>query len=285
MNEPESCRESITASEASKEGVRPGNLGRHVLGLAAILFGIFTLWWRDFNTWQQIRPLGNVPHREVLACAVGAVELLGGLAIQWPKTARAGALALGGIFLFFALMWILAGLADPLSWDPWGSFFEQFSAVTGALIVYASFDRRDPLRAARITRFAYFSFSVCVFSFFFGVLPATCKCDILKSSGIPGWLPPGKAFWAVTVILAFPLASIALLSGRFALLAARLLTAMIVLIGLLYWLPAPFAKRYSDQHTNWAGNAENLVIGAAAWIVADLLSRKEATAAATPRER
>jgi len=28
-------------------------LGRHVYGLAAIGFGVLTLLWRDFSTWQQ----------------------------------------------------------------------------------------------------------------------------------------------------------------------------------------------------------------------------------------
>jgi hypothetical protein len=40
-------------------------LGRHVYGLAAVAFGIITLVWHDFNNWQQIRALGNVPHREI----------------------------------------------------------------------------------------------------------------------------------------------------------------------------------------------------------------------------
>jgi hypothetical protein len=269
----ENLDEPTTTPDVLKEGLTPVYVGRRVLGLAAILFGVFTLWWRDFNTWQQIRPLGNVPHREILACAVGAVELLGGLAIQWRKTARAGALALGGIFLAFALLWIARGIAEPLVWDPWGNFFEQFSELSGALIVYASLDRRHSLYSARITRFAYIAFGVCVFAFLFGHLPATCKCDVRHL--IPGWLPPGKMFWAVTTTLAFPLASIALLSGRLALLAARLLTAMIVGIGLLVWLPAPFTKPFSDQHINWAGNPQNLAIGAAAWIVADLLSQRK----------
>ncbi len=34
-------------------------LGRHVYGLAAVAFGIITVAWHDFNTWQQIRALGT----------------------------------------------------------------------------------------------------------------------------------------------------------------------------------------------------------------------------------
>jgi hypothetical protein len=43
------------------------DLGRYVFGLAAVLFGLITLVWHDFNGWQQIRPLGSIPHREGLA--------------------------------------------------------------------------------------------------------------------------------------------------------------------------------------------------------------------------
>jgi uncharacterized membrane protein YphA (DoxX/SURF4 family) len=281
MLNAETVNDSRVPLASSTKGVGTVYFGRHVFGLAAILFGIFTLSWRDFNVWEQIRPLGNVPHREILACVAGAVELLGGLAIQWRKTARVGAVALGGIFLIFALLWIPRGLAKPLAWDPWGNFFEQFSQVAGALIVYASFDRRHSLQAATITRFAYIAFGICVFAFFFGQFPATCKCDVRGL--IPAWLPPGKMFWAVATTLAFPLASIALLSGRMALLASRLLTAMIMGFGVLVWLPAPFMHPFADQHINWAGNAENLAIGGAAWIVADLLSRKREAAKARAR--
>lgn len=265
--------ESAVAATAAKADFAGLDLGRHVLGLAAIFLGVLTLWWRDFNIWEQIRPLGNVPH-PVLAVLAGAIELLGGLAIQWRRTASVGALALCGIFGAFALLWIARGIAGPLAWDPWGNFFEQFSQVTGALIVYASFARHDSVRAARIARFAYIGFGICVLAFLFGHLPVTCKCDVRGL--IPGWLPPGKTFWAVITTLAFPLASIALLSGRSALLAARLLTAMVMVIELLVWLPAPFTRPFADPHTDWAGNGVNMAIGGAAWVVADYLSRRRA---------
>jgi hypothetical protein len=65
-------------------------------------------------------------------------------------------------------------------------------------------------------------------------------------------------FWAITTTIAFALAAIALLSGRSALLASRLLTAMLIGFGLLVWLPAPFAE--PQKLINWAGNDENLAI-------------------------
>jgi len=250
-------------------------LGRHAYGLAAVAFGIITVVWHDFNNWQQIRALGNVPHREILVYIVAAIEIIAGVAIQWPRTARAGAFALGSIYLIFALLWVPRIAAEPRVFDGWGNFFEQFSLVSGALIVYASLSPRDAERPAMVARIGYIFFGICVVSF------TTEQLVYLSGTAafVPKWIPPGQVFWAITTTIAFALAAIALLSGRSALLASRLLTVMLIGFGLLVWLPAPFA----DPHKmiNWAGNAQNLAITGAAWIVADFLSQKRSTSTGT----
>jgi uncharacterized membrane protein YphA (DoxX/SURF4 family) len=246
------------------------SLGRYVYGTAAVAFGVITLVWHDFNGWQQIRPLGNVPHREILVYLAVAIEIVGGIAIMLPRTTRAAAVALGTIYLIFALLWVPHIIATPQVYDRWGNFFEQFSLVSGALIVYASQSRNDPARAARLARIGYIGFGICVVSF-------TLE-QLLYLSGtasfVPKWIPPGQMFWAIVTTISLALAAIALLSGRSALLASRLLTAMLVGFGLLVWLRAPFA----DPHKliNWAGNAQNLAITGAAWIVSDFLSQNRA---------
>ena len=249
-------------------------LGRHLFGLAAVGFGVFALVWHDFNIWQQIRALGNVPHREILVYIVAAIEIFGGVAIQGRRTAQAGAIALGAIYLIFALLWVPLIVEKPLVFDRWGNFFEQFSLVSGALIVYASFDLRHLERSAKVARIGYFSFGICVVSF-------TLE-QLFYLSGtadfVPKWIPLGQMFWAIATTVAFALAAIALLSGHFALLAVRLLTAMIMGFGLLVWLPAPFADRHNP--ISWAGNAENLAIAGAAWMVADYLSQTRSAKAA-----
>ena len=243
------------------------HMGRHVFGAAAIAFGIITLVWHDFNGWQQIRPLGNVPHREILVYLAVAIELFGGIAIQWRRTARAGALLLGSVYLIFALLWVPYIIATPQVYDRWGNFFEQFSIVSGAVIVYASASQSETARAPRLARIGTICFGVCVISF-------TLE-QLVYLSGtaefVPKWIPPGQMFWAIITTIALGLAAIALLSGRSALLASRLLTAMLVGFGLLVWLPAPF--RDPHKLINWAGNAQNLAITGAAWIVADFLGQ------------
>ncbi len=195
-----------------------------------------------------------------------AIEILGGVAIQWRRTARAGAVALGSLYFVFALLWVPFIAAEPRVFDRWGNFFEQFSLVSGALIVYALLGPSDSQRPPTAARLGYIFFGICVVSF-------TAE-QLFYLSGtaafVPKWIPPGQMFWAITTTIAFALAAIALLSGRSALLASRLLTAMIIGFGLLVWLPAPFA----DPHKiiNWAGNAQNLAIAGAAWIITDYLS-------------
>jgi hypothetical protein len=76
-------------------------------------------------------------------------------------------------------------------------------------------------------------------------------------------------FWAVATTVFFALAAVALLVNRMALLAARLLTLMLVSFGLLVWVPLVLSN--PRNHSNWSENAETFAIAGAAWILADLL--------------
>ena len=76
-------------------------------------------------------------------------------------------------------------------------------------------------------------------------------------------------FWAIATTIFFALAAIALLANRMALLAARLLTAMIVGFGLLVWIP--LIVSYPHDHANWSEPAETFAVAGAAWVLADVL--------------
>jgi hypothetical protein len=97
---------------------------------------------------------------------------------------------------------------------------------------------------------------------------------------VPKWLPPSQMFWAVTTTVLFALAAVALLTNRMALLATRLLTMMLVIFGLLVWMPLLLSD--PRNHTNWSETAETFAIAGTAWILADLLGEhplKEVAAA------
>jgi uncharacterized membrane protein YphA (DoxX/SURF4 family) len=244
------------------------SLGRYVYGLAAIGAGICALVWPDFNNWQSIKAIGDAPHSEILTYIVATVDILGGLAVVWPRTARAGAVALGTVYLIFALLAIPAIVEQPLIYNGFGNFFEQFSFVAGAAILYACSDPIASARTSRLATFGYNAFGVCVLSF------ALEQLFYLSATAslVPKWISPGQMFWAIATTAALALGAIALLTGFTASLASRLTTAMLLGFGLLVWLPALLAAPHSL--TNWSEGIETLGIAGSAWIVADFLGRQ-----------
>jgi len=242
-------------------------LGRHVYGLAAIIFGIIGLVWHEFNIWQQVRALGNISHPEVFVSIVAIFELVGGIAVQWKKTAKVGAIILFLVYLFFALLWVPFIIKTPLVYDGWGNFFEQFSLVSGAMVVYSSMGTGNSVAKTRIARLGIIFFGICIISFTLEqALYLSATADF-----VPKWIPLGQKFWAVVTTIAFALAAISIFTGRLALLTATLITIMIICFGVFVWLPILIGD--PGKMFNWAGNTENLAICGTAWIVADFLAQ------------
>jgi len=230
------------------------NLGRHVFGVAALAFGLITLAWHDYNGWHQPRYL-------VYAAAVALI--FGGAAIHFRRTAKAGAAVLGAVYLVLALQCLPGIVAAPRIYNSWGNFFEQVSLVTGAAIVYARLSSAwSPETLQRIGRILL---GICAASF---ALEQAVYLDATAHL-VPKWLPPSQMFWAIATTVAFALAAVALLTNRMALLATRLLTTMLVLFGLLVWVPLLLSDPHN--HTNWSEDTETFAIAGAAWILADLL--------------
>jgi hypothetical protein len=234
----------------------PGsNAGRHVYGAAALAFGLIILTWHDYNGW-------HLPRYVVYPAA--AAEILGGVAIQFRQTAKTGAVVLGAVYLAFALRCVPEIFARPQIYNSWGNFFEQFSLVTGAAIIYSRMS--SPWSRETLNRISRILLGICAASstleqaIYFG---ATANL-------VPKWLPPNQTFWAVTTTVLFALAAVALLTNRMALLATRLLTMMLVIFGLLVWIPLILSDPHN--HTNWSETAETCAIAGSAWILADLLS-------------
>jgi hypothetical protein len=229
--------------------------GRHVFGVAAAAFGLITLAWHDFNDPHQLR---------YMVYAAAAALIFGGIGIQFRRTGKAGAALLGAGYMVFVLLCVPGIVAAPRIYNSWGNFFEQFSLLTGAAIVYACLSSTwSPETTSRIGRILL---GICAASFSLEqafYLDATAKL-------VPKWIPPTQMFWAVTTTVLFALAAVAILANRVALLASRLLTMMVVGFGLLVWVPLVLANPHS--HTNWSEIAETFEIAGAVWILADLLS-------------
>jgi hypothetical protein len=230
------------------------NLGRHVFGMAALAFGLITLAWHDYNDFHQLRYIVYV---------AAAALIFGGAAIQSRRTAKTGAVVLGAASLVFVLLCVPPIVAAPQIYNSWGNFFEQFSLLTGAAIVYARLSSAwSPETLNRIGRILL---GICAASF---ALEQAIYLDATAHL-VPKWIPPSQMFWAVATTVLFALAAVALLTNRMALLAARLLTTMVVSFGLLVWVPLLLSAPHN--HTNWSENAETFEIAGAAWILADLL--------------
>src|SRR6266478_7760446 len=230
------------------------NFGRHVFGAAALAFGLITLVWHDYNGWHQPRYLVN---------AAAAALIFGSAAIQFRRTAKAGAVVLAAVYLVFALRCVPGIVAAPKIYNSWGNFFEQFSLVTGAAIVYARLS--SAWSGETLSRIGRILLGICAASF---TLEQAFYLGPTASL-VPKWIPPTQMFWAVTTTVLFALAAVALLTNRMALLATRLLTMMLVLFGLLVWVPLLLSDPHN--HTNWSETAETFAIAGAAWILADLL--------------
>jgi len=248
--------------------MRKIQLGRHVLGLGAIAFGVIAFIWRDLNIWPEIQSLRQIFHPHVLFYIFAAVELFAGIAMQWPKTMRVGSLALAAFYVVLSLLALQFIVEDPRTYNDWGNLFYHLSLLSGALIVYSSLSG-ERVWTARLARIAYLCFGICVISFTVEQAVYLHATVVL----VPKWIPPGQMFWAIATTAAFALAALALLSGRQALLASRLLTAMLIAFGVLVWLPAIWSEPH--KLTNWTENAENLAIAGAAWVVAEFLSKRD----------
>jgi uncharacterized membrane protein YphA (DoxX/SURF4 family) len=238
------------------------SLGRHVYGLAAIALGLIGLVWGDFaRVWQPV-PV-SIPQGSALPYLVAVCLLVAGAASQWPRTARAGLLVLGAFYFVFALLWAPRVIGYPRMIGTWLGFAEQFALVVAAIIAYVSLTPRKTMWALRTSQISRMLFGLCVLSFGFAHFLALKE----TANMVPGWLPPGQRFWAMATGVAHLLAGLAILSGIQAHLASRLLTAMLITFGALVWAPMLFAQ--PSVHFIWAGNAVNLALTGAAWIVAD----------------
>ena len=229
------------------------NLGQHVFGLSALAFGVIALLWHDSSD----------PHpQRYLIYAASAALVVGGAIVQYAKTAKIGAAILLAASLLFTLLTVPGIISAPRIYNSWGNFFEQFSLVVGAGLVYA---RLSSTSRGTLNRVGRILLAVCTISF------ALEQAFYLGATAnlVPKWVPPNQMFWAVATTVLFALAAVALIANRMSLLAARLLTAMLVIFGLFVWVPVILADLHNGA--NWGETAETFAIAGAPWILADLL--------------
>jgi uncharacterized membrane protein YphA (DoxX/SURF4 family) len=246
-----------------------------IYGLAAIGFGLVGLFWGDFAAvWQPVSK--SLPGRTPLAYLVAAVFLLTGLSLLRRQSAAIGALTLTVLYsLGVLLLHVPLVVAQPSVFVNWSGAAEQFALVAGGLVTYAFCTPLDAARAARLVRLGRLLFGVCLIAF------ALAHLFYLKATAdfVPAWIPPGQKFWAYATAAGHFAAGVAMLSGIAVRLAARLLTAMFVIFGILVHAPNVLSD---PSHFNWAANAMNFALIASAWVIA---ASADPDAAANRREK
>ncbi len=243
-------------------------IGRSVFGAATAALGIIGLVWADFaSNWQPIPP--DLPGRQALAYLAGALLLAGGLAMLAGRATRLGGWLAAAAFAGFSIPWAIRVVRFPEIFGTWGGFAEAFALVLAAVIIAEGALERDRGAAVDAERVCIVAFGVCAMAFglnhFFALQ--------LTAQMVPSWIPPNQMFWAVATGVFHFAAGLAIVTGIRALLAARLLGGMILGFSALVWLPN-LVKAAPGGHMVWAGNAVNLALAGAAFVVADAISRR-----------
>jgi hypothetical protein len=237
--------------------------GRIVFGAAAVLFGVIALIWHDADTWQTLTQIWKLPFGTIIGGCLMTAQIAGGVGLQFPRTVRLGSLVLAVVYLLFSLACIPGIIAGASLYERYGgNFFQNFSLLCGAIALYAA-TQASAARALWFGRQARLGLGVCAISFGLG------QALFLRVTAglVPRWIPPNQMFWAVLTTVAFALAAVALLINRQAQLAARLMTLMLALFGILVWIPRLMARPHA--HFIWSEFSLTLLITGAAWVVAD----------------
>ncbi len=170
------------------------------------------------------------------------------------------------LYAVFTLAWVPKFLADVRVFDPLGNIFEEFSLVLAGMVLVAAF---SPVGSAIARRERLFGRLFGLSAISFGAGHIVAMPGLL--AWIPAWLPPSQMFWAYVTTIGFFMAAAALLSGVWAPIASRLITAEIVAFELLVWIPKLVANPH--EHFYWAGNGISIAMCGAAWVISDSICR------------
>jgi hypothetical protein len=233
--------------------------GRILFGASAVVFGIVALMWHDVDTWQSLHRILRLPMGNILGDILMVALIAGGILLIVSRAIRLGSVIFVVLFAIFSIACIPGIFAAPKIYAQYGTFFEQFSLLSGAIALYAA-NQLDASRAVTLNSIARIGYGLSVVSF--TLMQAVYFA--ITVGFVPKWIPPSQAFWAWLTTVAFALAAIAVLLNIRARLALALTTAMIGVFGLLVWVPALIA--HPQSHNNWSEFALNFMIMGAAWV-------------------
>lgn len=242
--------------------MRTALYGRIVFGAAAVVFGVIALMWHDADTWQSLHRILTLPLGTIIGDVLMVALILGGVLIILPRGARIGSMVLVAVYALFSLACVPAIVRTPSTFLPYDGFAEQFCMLCGAIALYAV-TNATAARSVVLGQVARIGLGLCTVSFTL----AQVLYLRFTASLVPTWIPPNQMFWGILTTVAFALAALAILINVRARLAMRLMALMLVIFGVLVWIPMLVA--HPESHGNWSEFALNFLIAGAAAIVAD----------------
>lgn len=234
-------------------------MGRYLFGAAALALGVASL-----GVHAQLVSAWTLPGRVIFLDVTAASQIIGGIALLFPRSARLGAIILFAVYAIFACTVVPEIFAQPGVYASWGDVFYSLGLVVGAVVAYVLASPSAP-NAQRIANAAVIVFGLCNISYAIEQLEFFARTVSL----VPKWIPLSGSFWTIVTTIAFALAGVSLLIRYKALLASRLLAIMLFIFGVTIWIPMLIAKQSPG---NWSEGLETFALAGAAWIVADFLA-------------
>jgi hypothetical protein len=142
--------------------------GRVVFGASAVLFGVIALVWHDADTWQNLQHIWSLPFGAIIGGCLMIAQIVGGIGVVYPRTARLASVVLCLVYLCFSLACLPDMVAAANIYDKYGgSFFLFFSFFCGAIALYAA-TQADAAGAVVFSRVARLGVGICAVSFMLG---------------------------------------------------------------------------------------------------------------------
>jgi uncharacterized membrane protein len=230
-------------------------LGIAGLGVLALISGDFAMVWQPVPA--------TLPGRTVLAYASGVIMLVAGLGLLVHKTAVLSIRILYPYLVIWMLLKVPPLLTAPEQESVWLGLGELVVLMTGGWVLFDALTGRDKgIRAAQIL------FGLALIPIGLShIVYAKDTADL-----VPAWLPFRTA-WAYLTGAAHIAAGLGVVFSVVPRLAANLEAAMIAAFTLLVWVPAIAAT--PTTRLPWTAFFISAVIGAAAWLVADSIARRD----------
>lgn len=228
--------------------------GRWVFAAGLVGCGVAGIVYRNVLVYETLD--AHSRFGSLFSVLTGLLLVAAGLGLVSRFKAPASWVALVVLLLWDLLVTGTEVVQAPLNEGAWLDLGMATMVAVAAWLLVGSGRR---LRTAR-TIFGLALFPVGLSHFFFWQI---------SLSLVPAWVP-APAFWVALVGVAHAAAGLGVLFGVLPRLAAMLEAGQLLVFAILVWLPRVIAK--PSVQFNWTEMLGTLLIGGAAWVMADALA-------------